>query len=163
MRAAQRKLSAMGSSLTLGDEVVRLPTASQVVAETHDTALSVAPARFGPLCSVQLVPFQASARVVPPGWPSVDVPEDPTASQADAEAHDTLFSPPIATVGVFWMVQVLPSQPSARPEPTASHVVGEGQETLVRAPPVGRLGVVWMLQVLPSHRSASGTLNGLET
>jgi hypothetical protein len=78
--------------------------------EVHDTPVRVVPATLGPLCSDQLVPSQPSARL--------ESTEDPTASQTEAEGHDTLVRPlPMAVLGVFWIIHRLPSQLSARPEP----------------------------------------------
>jgi hypothetical protein len=81
---------------------------------------------------------------------------------ADAEVHDTadrlLLVAPLG-MGTVWIVQVLPSQPSARVAPaplfpTAVQVVAEVHETAFRLPPLG-VGVVWVVQALPSQRSTN--------
>src|ERR1700694_1372052 len=83
----------------------KLPTAVHMVEEEHETAASWVnsdPAGLGVDWIVQVVPFQASARVtVLP--PPPDRVEDPTAMQAVALAHETpprLLSLEPATFGV---------------------------------------------------------------
>jgi hypothetical protein len=82
----------------------------------------------------------------------------PTAWQAVADVQDTPLSVSPVVFGVLWIVQLLPSQPSARvvkPEdPTASQAVADVHDTLVSVLP-GGLGVFWLVQLLPSQRSTS--------
>jgi hypothetical protein len=89
----------------------------------------------------QAEPFQLSPRgsALPP-----PLDEEPVATQADAEAHDTplksvLVAP--AGLGVDWIAQADPFQRSARvrrkppalvADPTAVHAVAVGQETPLR-------------------------------
>jgi hypothetical protein len=90
------------------------------------------------------MPFQNSAKVVRgPLLP----PEEPTAMQASAEAHDTPLKPlPAATgLGLGTTDQWAPSQDSARvpvtsllfpKAPTAMHKSAEMQDTLPKLSPV---------------------------
>jgi hypothetical protein len=138
------------------------PTASQAVANVHDTPLSAAPTLptgFAVLWIVQPLPFQTSANVRPAA--------SPTASQAVADVHDTPLNPLSATPGGFgtlWIVQLLPFHVSAKLswclaltyDPTAVQAVVDGHETpfswLALAP--AGLGVSWTDQLAPSQRSA---------
>src|SRR5258708_3726697 len=91
----------------------------------------------------------------------------PTAVQAVA-SHATPMKKlpsPTASLGVGWMVQVVPFHRSARvvvPElevpfrfPAAVQAAGAVQDTAARTPPGGGLGVRWMAHFRPFHRSAS--------
>ena len=133
----------------------KLPTAVHMVEEEHETAASWVnsdPAGLGVDRIVQVVPFQASARVtVLP--PPPDGVEDPTAMQAVALAHETptrLLSLEPATFGVGTMLQMVPFQLSASvvdvpptgslAVPTAMQLVGDGHEIasrLLYRPPAG--------------------------
>jgi hypothetical protein len=89
----------------------------QSVAVGHETLLrlGVPVVGLGVGWIVQLVPFHRSASVVLGNAFVVEYP--PTAVQAVAALHDT--PPSVASVapdgiGVLWIVQLLPFQPSAR-------------------------------------------------
>ena len=125
-----------------------VPVAVHAAAAVQDTPSSwlTVLAVLGVLWMAQLDPFQTSASVAELG----PVNESPTASQSVAEVQETppssLFAAPL-TLGVVWMVQELPFQPSARvcvvPPlvdcPTASHDDADLHETslswLAVAPP----------------------------
>ena len=66
---------------------VELPTATQLVALGHDTALSVAPVGFGLETTDQLAPSQRS--IATPGYGFPKDPRIPTAKQLVALEHDT--------------------------------------------------------------------------
>ena len=133
------------------DTVVRItmslkvyPTASQKVAEAHDTPKGSYTLK-GRVWFVQVVPFHVSALPLPS-----------TASQEVAETHDTpkrLFIPE----GMVWFVQVVPFHESAAPPKelysTASQKVAETHDTPLRAPTFE--GRVWFVQVVPFHESAT--------
>ena len=103
------------------------------VPATHDTDVSV-PDVNGVVWIDQLVPSHRATAV--PGVPN------PTATQTVFDAHETLVSPPPAKPGgvcTFWSVHWLPFQISisggesmALMYPTATHHVGDGQETEFR-------------------------------
>ncbi|MDQ6744435.1 MAG: hypothetical protein M3Z27_00200 [Actinomycetota bacterium] len=95
--------------------------------------------------------------------------------QAAAEVQDTplrlTFVAPIG-MGVLWIVQLVPSQPSIRGVvvlvvplvlteiPTAVQAVGEVQDTALRLLlelPIG-MGALWALQLVPSQRSIKGVV-----
>src|SRR5215470_5309133 len=105
----------------------------------------------------QAVPFQRSARIIPPELVNVN----PTAVQAAGAEHATPFSrPPPDGVGAGWMCQAVPFQRSTRlprsDPPTATQADGPVQATPPREAnwTFAGLGVDWMVQVDPSHRSA---------
>jgi hypothetical protein len=126
----------------------------QAFAVRHDTETSellVAPAGFGVLCMVQLVPFQLSASV----RVTAAVEYSPTAVQALAVRHETPTSRlAVAPLGslMLWTVQVEPLRPSASgccplasvKLPTATQMVALAQETPPRSASVvpEGLGVV---------------------
>src|SRR5260370_23886834 len=90
-----------------------LPVAVHPPAEVQETASSwlTEEAVFGVDWTAQLDPFQTSASVAELG----PVEESPTASHTDAEGQDTPLSTLFAalpTLGVDWMVQLGPPQPS---------------------------------------------------
>lgn len=115
------------------------------------------------VCSIaQVEPFQRSARVA--AWLL------PTATQAVADAHDTLAgrtrgSSPGATggTGSRWIVHLLPSQCSAMPKmpplqvPTAMQFAAVAQDTAVSAeyPMWPMSWVRWTVHRVPFHRSVS--------
>jgi hypothetical protein len=122
----------------------------------------IAPARLGVGWTVQLVPFQRSART--------PVAVFPTAVQAEAEVHEMALKPSavLAEVGAGWMLHFDPFQPSvivptglpepSNPWPTAVHAKEDVHETPVRKPdcaPAG-IGTGWVFQLVPFQRSARG-------
>jgi len=136
----------------------------------HDTAkspLPVAPAGFGVVWMLQLVPFHTSASVE--GSPAL-LRYQPTATHALAEVHATprrsLDVAPEGS-GVAWVLQLVPFQASAQVTvgpalfarlPTALQAVEVRQETDLRVPPgtVG-LGVCWTFHPLAA---AAGSIAG---
>src|SRR5262249_31904481 len=126
------------------------PTASQNVADVHDTANSAAdvePAGLGTDWIFHEVPFQTSARMIPlwPFW------EPPTASQNRATGHETPSRAgetagvvSLAGLGVACFCHAVPFQASAsvsvmpevlRNEPTAVHEVADRQDIDLISPP----------------------------
>ena len=144
--------------------LVRLPTATQVFVEVHDTAPNpppFAPAGFRESSIDQLAPFQRSttATRLPPR-----LRNDPTAVHAVLDMHDTPLSPPaLAPAGrrVRWTVQLAPFQRTARQPPTAVHAVLEVHETLLseRGAPRSR----WNDQRVPFKRPTSIPAGGIPT
>jgi hypothetical protein len=137
------------ASLEPNAKVAGPPTAVHAVAAVQDTAPSVAPERLGVVWTVQVLPFQTSAKVL-----SCTL-SNPTAIQAVAEVHDTPLRAPLP-LGVLWTVQLLPSQPTAKVAPlelpTATHAVAAVHDTPLSVPPPP--GVAWIAQVVPFQRSA---------
>jgi len=79
--------------------LVKDPTATQVGRATHETPLSallVAPLGSGVAWTFHVEPFQRSANDAP--MPEMSV-EDPTATQAALDTHDTDESCPAGSVG----------------------------------------------------------------
>jgi hypothetical protein len=144
------------------------PTAAHAVGDVHDTPLRVAAgSAFAGLWTVQLVPSQSSA--------SVPAAPDPTAMQAVAAGHDTLFSVPNVLDGyeMLWLVQLVPFQRSSSGTsvpllsvyvPTAVHAIADEHDTAVSAPWAATvaLGVRWTDHREPFQRSAkiSGCTRG---
>jgi hypothetical protein len=104
---------------------------------------------LGVACTAQLLPFQASARVT---VTFELLMYNPTAVQAVLAVHETPFIDVIVAplgVGVDWIDQPLPFQPSARlsvvlpllEEPTAVQAVLEGHETPFRLLDVAPVGL----------------------
>jgi hypothetical protein len=92
------------------------PTAVQADEDEHATLPKKAPcdpAGVGVDCTVHFVPSERSASGSPPAknWPVA-----PTATQAEADVHETENSvaPGLALVGCGWMLQLAPSQRSIR-------------------------------------------------
>ena len=151
------------------------PTAIQAVAEVHDTLYrddDFTPLGLGVGSTVQVVPFHFSATLREFClWEVGPFPPPPTAVQAVAEVHDTLYRIDDFTplgLGVGSTVQVVPFHfsatvkeapvvgPSELEVPTAVQAVAEVHETPSRfglVAPVG-VGVVWIVQAVPFHRSA---------
>ena len=139
------------------------PTAVHAEEDEHATLFRTAscdPAGFGVDCNVQFDPFHRSASVIP----ELGL-VDPTATQAEAEVHETEKSaaPGLWLVGVDRMLQLVPSQCSASEPwsdtPTAMQAVDETHATPARklnCAPVG-LGVDCTAQAAPVHRSTSVT------
>src|SRR5437764_9362863 len=123
------------------------PTAMQDP-EGHDTPASVGfvPLGLGVGCTVQLDPFQTSARVDPP-----EVSADPTAVQLLAEAHVTPHNLPLTAVG--WTDHWAPFHDSMSP-PTAVQEVAVGHDTLLRLLSWLGLGESSVVQVKATRSSA---------
>jgi hypothetical protein len=116
------------------------PVAVHAVADVQDTLirkLLAAPRGLGVGCTVQLVPFQRSARVTiaPPRSSS------PTAVQALPVVHDTPFRLLTAGRGVLRIVQLMPFQDAANvpkvlplpsKSPTAAHACWAEHDTALR-------------------------------
>ena len=150
--------------------VVPVPTATQVLADGHDTpvrsASSLALAGTETDILAQVLPFHESASAKPP----VLVPELPTVMQRAADVHDTLLSwlmtLPLGTGGLD-RVHLPPFQDSAsaalpdavKELPTATQLLAAAQDTPRSWPPLLPLGVAGALavQVLPFQVSTSGT------
>jgi hypothetical protein len=140
----------------LGELFPSFPTAVHADADVHDTAarkLDCAPSGLGEGTIRHAVPFHCSASV-----PALDAP---TATQDDADGHDTLLNPapPCEGLGVGWICHVLPFHCSASvpalENPVAVHDEVDVQATLAKLPPpCGGLGVGWICHVLPFHCSA---------
>ena len=145
---------------------VTSPTATQLVAELHETPFSTVaepPVRLGACCTDQVLTFQCSASTMKE---VVGEPEEPTAVQFVAEAQETAFSQAssaLAGTAAAWIAQVLPFHCSVNatgspelllPCPTAMQLVAEGHETADKSELAG-LGVSWAAQVLPFHCSAT--------
>src|SRR5215471_8451287 len=147
------------------------PTAMQSDGPGQDTLSRLPPAGAipgglgtGTMC--QSFPFQCSAPSACRGELSVPVP--PTAMQLDGLGQDTptkLLASAPGRLGVFWIVQVLPFQDSARltsvlkplaEGPAAMQNEGMGHETAENplAEAWVRLGVGWMDHLVPSQCSA---------
>ena len=79
--------------------------------------------------------------------------------QLAPELHDTAASLVKGLLlGVGWIVQLVPSQCSARNgSPTAVHEVAELQDTLFSSEKPSVFGVVWAVQTLPFQRAATVT------
>ena len=115
------------------------PTAVQAVAAVQETALSMmglATPGSGVFCTDQVVPSQPSARVAaaPLTYPTA------MHEVLDVQATPLKVVDRPASVGVAWIVQVVPLSPSARAvagdvafdPPTATHTVTDWQETPAR-------------------------------
>jgi hypothetical protein len=137
------------------------PTAVQAVADVHETAPKNDPglSEVGVGWMLHVVPSHRST-IVPTGLPELSN-APPTAVQAEPEVHETPVKKPNCApdgLGTGWMLQVVPSQRSARrPEavfPTAVQAEAEVHETAFKNDPgLAEVGVGWMLHVVPSHRS----------
>jgi hypothetical protein len=143
--------------------VNELPTASQELADVHETPASwllAAPLTLAVDWMDQLLPFHTSASVVVVE-PVVD---SPTASQALADVQETPLSELLVAplgLGVDWMDQLLPFHTSASvcvvelgvAWPTASQKLADVHEMVLSRPPPGS-GMVTTVQVLPLRTSA---------
>ncbi len=113
---ARRTIGVLIGKLSVGQPAQRFPTAVHCVADVHETPFRAAnlPSDGGVVWIDQVVPFQTSAKVCVEPLATVRCP---IASQAVAEVHDTMESAaPRAewgTLGVVWVVQLVPSQRSA--------------------------------------------------
>jgi len=122
------------------------PTATQALAETHDTPFRLAslPPGLGGIITAQVFPFHASVKGTPVGAAAYSY--EPTAMQALAALHDTanrlLFVAPLGC-GVVLTAQALPFQLSASGKPvklgepvetvpTATHEFAELHDTPIR-------------------------------
>jgi len=103
-------------------------------------------------------------------------PENPTAVQADSDAHETLDRRVLvapSTLGVDWICQLAPFQCSAkvvvwlawREYPTATHAVGDVHDTAVRNVSVASagLGIDCRSHCRPFHCSASANCRPAES
>src|SRR5262249_27638227 len=136
------------------------PTATQNEADVHDTPPKPLPgAGLGVRWMAQLLPFHRSARVAT-GFPALSKGK-PTATQNEADVHDTPVKPAIVLptgLGVAWIVQSSPFHRSARVPAfdarTAAEAVSETQDSAFRFAP-GRVGMCCRCQLRPFHRRAS--------
>src|SRR5579884_3598830 len=133
--------SATVPTVLLNELSTAAPTATQTVADVHDTPvrkLFGAPAGAGMGWTVQLFPSHRSAMTAP----ALLVPTD---VHADGDVHETAFrSPPaLVEVGVGWMFQLVPFQRSVsvptglpelpKPPPTATQFERAVHETPLSA------------------------------
>jgi hypothetical protein len=134
--------------------------------ETPDNPTDDPPAGLGVDWIVQPVPSQTSADVT--CEPTALLKPVPTAVHVEAVLHETPVKP-LAVVsgglGVGWIVQLVPSQRSAKvtpllaekpsESPTAVQALGDVHDTLLRSTVAcGTLAVDWIVQLVPSHTSA---------
>jgi hypothetical protein len=144
-------------------ELVKPPTAKQLVALVHDTAvrsLDDAPDGFGLATTVQLVPFQRSTNV----RPKPALKKRPTAKQFVVLVQDTAtswLSDAPAGFGLATSVQLVPFQRSTSVPsselPTAKQfvvLVHDTPDSWLNDAPDG-FGLATTVQLVPFHRSTN--------
>jgi hypothetical protein len=97
------------SQCSMSASLLRLPTAVQSLAETHDTSrrLMLVSGGAGALWTVQVLPFQPSTTG------ALLEKEEPSEMQALGDVHDTAVSERSSDPGTGWIDQLDPSQCSA--------------------------------------------------